>query len=668
MYDMSPTSSTALLSSVHEDEDLGSQQPAPRASRVSLVARFSRFMSSVHEVEDLGSQQPAPRASRFSRVASFSHFMRRTQSQKVDADDSELAAELAKKVAERTRTRTAHALFKTMNVNIYRLQLCIPLDYLETLALLELRDDNRRRRVDAASARSTVVEIEQPGGSAGPVMEGFEPHEGAETAQLKDTMHHTKVKLGAAQMLGSSRLTLVSDPGADEGDGSSNQTKGKMWQKLRRRQGLPVERMLGTALVQAFLGIKALLSHKDLANQAKRASAAPWQMPNNRRFAWYVSVFKVLIRSITGNGWFHRAHLWNLIFLQRVDGSFEMSNHLAKVLKAGPPNEDLAINPVSPHDAQALRDSIPCSLRAIYGDDVKNQSLQELWSTILVLAQLEEYPYQWTENPNDPAETHVTLSDRSKMFIQEQCREHPAIEPLLQELRQEATNIVNQWSEDFYELMREMYEKQQEGKDEKGFIGLKMFWTLDSGSKWRKMRATWLRCWQSMKRSGKWVAKAHPLSAICMVGATEPFSRSERILTQTNTYVLMLTVTVWFYYSKAVTCCKDFRSHLECPDTFEVNEPCLGYDFCAELGSSGAMLPEELQPAEFTCTAFPSGTYTGTPAPRLPPRALSPALLGLGLCILWKPTELLEPSGMQPYPSPPLDIVLPDFGTTTPPS
>eukprot|EP00854_Cymbomonas_tetramitiformis_P016433 gene16433-19508_t len=285
MYDMSPTSSTALLSSVHEDEDLGSQQPAPRASRVSLVARFSRFMSSVHEVEDLGSQQPAPRASRFSRVASFSHFMRRTQSQKVDADDSELAAELAKKVAERTRTRTAHALFKTMNVNIYRLQLCIPLDYLETLALLELRDDNRRRRVDAASARSTVVEIEQPGGSAGPVMEGFEPHEGAETAQLKDTMHHTKVKLGAAQMLGSSRLTLVSDPGADEGDGSSNQTKGKMWQKLRRRQGLPVERMLGTALVQAFLGIKALLSHKDLANQAKRASAAPWQMPNNRRFA-----------------------------------------------------------------------------------------------------------------------------------------------------------------------------------------------------------------------------------------------------------------------------------------------------------------------------------------------------------------------------------------------
>ncbi|KAK3274023.1 hypothetical protein CYMTET_17771 [Cymbomonas tetramitiformis] len=614
MGDVSPTSSTALLSSAHEDEDLGSQQPAPR------VSRFSRFMGSWHKDEDLAPRKPAPRASRFSRVASFSRFMGTAKLHKADADDSELIAELAKK--KRARTRTAHALFKTMNVNIYRLQLCIPLDYLETLALLELRDDNRRRRVDAASSKSLAVEIEQPCGSAGPVMEGFQPHGGVEPAQP------AKVKLGAARLLSSSRLSLASDLGSDDGDGSSNQTRGRMWQKLKRRQRLPVERMLGTALVQAFLGIKALLSHKDLAQQAERGSAAPWQMPNNRRFAWYVSVFKVLIGSIARDGWFQRAHLWNLIFLQRVDGSFEMSHHLAKVLKAGPPSDDLEINPVSAHDAQALCDSIPCRLRAIYGGDVKNQSLQELWSTILVLAQLKEYPYRWTENPNDPEETHVTLRGRSELFIQEQCREHPAIEPLLQALRQEATNIVNQWSEDFGQLMRELYEKRQ-GKDMKRLVGMKEFWALDSAGKRRQMRAARLRCWRSMKRSGRWVAKAHPLSAICMVGATEPFSRSERILTQTNTYVLMLTVTVWFYYSKAVSCCKDFRAHLECPDTFEVNEPCLGYGFCAELGSSGDMLPEELQPAEFICTAFPSGTYTGTPAPRLPPRSI-PGFVRLG--------------------------------------
>ncbi|KAK3266455.1 hypothetical protein CYMTET_24922, partial [Cymbomonas tetramitiformis] len=248
----------------------------------------------------------------------------------------------------------------------------------------------------------------------------------------------------------------------------------------------------------------------------------------------YVSVFKVLIGSIAGDGWFQRAHLWNLIFLQRVDGSFEMSHHLAKVLKAGPPNEDLEINPVSAHDAQALRDSIPCRLRAIYGGDVKNQSLQELWSTILVLAQLKEYPYQWTENPNDPEETHVTLRGRSEMFIQDQCCEHPAIEPLLQELRQEATNIVNQWSEDFGQLMRELYERQH-GHDAKGPVGFCKFRALDSAGKRRQMRAAWLRGWRSMKRTGKWVAKAHPLTAIYMVGATEPFSRSERILTQVGT-------------------------------------------------------------------------------------------------------------------------------------
>ncbi|KAK3262759.1 hypothetical protein CYMTET_28397, partial [Cymbomonas tetramitiformis] len=498
-----------------------------------------------------------------------------------------------------------------------------------------------------------------------------------------------------------------------------------MWEKIRLRQRLPVERMLGTALVQAFLGIKALLSHKDLAEQAERASVAPWQMPNNRPFTWYVSVFKVLIGSISREGWFHRAHLWNLIFLQHVDGSFEMSSHLARVLKAGPPLEDLLLKPVSTHDVRVLHASIPRALREIYCSAELDGALRELWSTILVLAQLKEYPYTWTENPNDPEVEQITLRGRSEMFIAAQCRQHSNLEWIMPDLRMEASLLVIQWTvralppfasrqwpslswdgarqrleavgclddvghlpalvkgkeregqggmEEFKERMRYVVEHLQARNAAEKLS----FWELGNPENAPRVRAKLRQFSRRVKRNLRWAAKAHPLTAIYLVGATEPFSRSERILTQasprlhrsaalgtaggphmsaypslpgqaggraacarlpqpvhhpslrmsatssqflltsalqTNTYILMLTVTVWFYYSKSVTCCKSLRSHLECPNASDVREPCLGFGFCAALGTSGGMLPEELQAHEFVCTAFPDGTYTGAPRP-----------------------------------------------------
>eukprot|EP00854_Cymbomonas_tetramitiformis_P001135 gene1135-1694_t len=49
---------------------------------------------------------------------------------------------------------------------------------------------------------------------------------------------------------------------------------------------LPVERMLGTAMVHAFLGMNSILSKQDLTMQSTQASNMPWQMPCDRPFSW----------------------------------------------------------------------------------------------------------------------------------------------------------------------------------------------------------------------------------------------------------------------------------------------------------------------------------------------------------------------------------------------
>eukprot|EP00854_Cymbomonas_tetramitiformis_P011797 gene11797-13929_t len=82
---------------------------------------------------------------------------------------------------------------------------------------------------------------------------------------------------------------------------------------------------------------------------------------------------------------------------------------------------------------------------------------------------------------------------------------------------------------------------------------------------WNQLR----RRWATFKWFAGYVARNHPLGSIYMVGATEPFTRSERILIQANSFVLMFTFTVWFYFSRAVNCCKDRRVFMNCPDPFE---------------------------------------------------------------------------------------------------
>ncbi|KAK3277323.1 hypothetical protein CYMTET_14661 [Cymbomonas tetramitiformis] len=121
------------------------------------------------------------------------------------------------------------------------------------------------------------------------------------------------------------------------------------------------------------------------------------------------------------------------------------------------------------------------------------------------------------------------------------------------------------------------------------------------------------RNWLMLKRSLTWLARSHPLGAIYLVRAVERYSRSERILIQANTFLLLFLMALWFYYSKAVNCCKDLREFLACPDTMDVRAPCLGFDYCLAVheGMVDGLMPRELRPQGFACTAFPEDTFVG---------------------------------------------------------
>ncbi|KAK3283135.1 hypothetical protein CYMTET_9156 [Cymbomonas tetramitiformis] len=729
LKEITTTTITTTTQIVKEVSLPAGSQPGPvleayeRIPEDEDAQRLTDVVRALHAEEELDEEDASPNASTGLLAASGRQIKKSSVFSKAFDRLSQFSK--PKPVPVRRQKTTARALFSHMHINIFRLQLCIPLDYLEKMALHELSDERRRARREASSAMANTTghKVQGTHGSSVkgtwtanlPSMSGFmgsifgtrgaeaelaassskapqeqqgsspstslrsqwavqkeeEPQKEEEqtveevprwqsplshashvlkTVVLKDLASGTQPGVPAPHgrpgpvaesFEGKADATDVDDGADDEfalkpvsgqfvkagrisavdlglsgktSEPSLKVSKAKgMWRKLQMRQmELPVERMLGTAIVQAFLGIHAILAEKDLQDQMALAEELPWQMPSNRPFSWYVSVFKVLVKDLGRNGWYQRSLLWNAVFLQRVDGSFELSGHLATMLKAGDPLEDLEDNPVSPHDVEVLRQSMPPVLLRVYREaGIENIAAPpETWATILVLNWLSSLPYSWTENPDDPPSKQVTLRGRSQMFLQDQCGRVPGLEPLLPDLHRIALDLTDDWKAAFDRHVEELYEQKGKLKLKSAAKDLK---EMTPSEIWQRACQQCRRSWNWSKRQMRWLAKAHPLTAIYLVKATEPFSRSERILIQTNTFLLMLTFTVWFYFSKAENCCMDRRTFLGCPDALDVRAPCMGLTYCAALHDMGmdGMLPEESEFQDFVCMAFPQSTYAG---------------------------------------------------------
>ena len=61
-------------------------------------------------------------------------------------------------------------------------------------------------------------------------------------------------------------------------------------------------------------------------------------------------------------------------------------------------------------------------------------------------------------------------------------------------------------------------------------------------------------------------AAAHMLFRAFLAKPTDAFTGAERLVTQSTVYAMPLLVTIWFYYSKATTCCVLLPRRMGCAD------------------------------------------------------------------------------------------------------
>ncbi|KAK3259927.1 hypothetical protein CYMTET_31095 [Cymbomonas tetramitiformis] len=362
-----------------------------------------------------------------------------------------------------------------------------------------------------------------------------------------------------------------------------------------------VERVLGTAMVMAFLDSKSMVTRWQLRTQMDLMEQSQWEYPSPRTFRWYVNIFKVLINSQNGPGWYYRTILWNLIFLQRPDGSYEISPSLVGVLHVNPPSPDLGLSLEKDLSEELMRSSIPERLYEIYEgleEDQQADQVEAIWATLCVIERYERLPFGWEVNPQSRPSERQSLSQLAEHYLSRQTAECPDLAEALPSIRKLASDRVEVWNSrhvDAIKALRADYmkNKAKAARDEYEELS---FWERRSQQRARV---------QNFVRQAM---SSHPWASIASTKCLAPVTRAQRILVECTSVLLLLVVTLWFYYSKAATCCIAMKRHLGCPEPITESSPCFDHAQCFEF-----MEDEQYdeQRASFECDAFPKETLFG---------------------------------------------------------
>jgi hypothetical protein len=83
-----------------------------------------------------------------------------------------------------------------------------------------------------------------------------------------------------------------------------------------------------------------------------------------------------------------------------------------------------------------------------------------------------------------------------------------------------------------------------------------------------------------------------------------------------NCFIVMLSLSLAFYFSKSLRCCQQLTTHLACETAAlsgDMRIDCMGYETCMDLKAADTwrVLPEELTQQPFVCDAFPRSTLLG---------------------------------------------------------
>ena len=418
---------------------------------------------------------------------------------------------------------------------------------------------------------------------------------------------------------------------------------------------LTFDRALGTAMTYAFLDGNNVVSKTEMSRRIFEAAQLPWLMPTGLTFPLLVTEFKVMFAgNLTRQGWLKRCSLWNVVALQQRDGSWNGTDALAGALRAaGPPRlaaavvktktsarlsgsndsvEDLDLKKLSVHryyDAEVALNACPDELCALTKSDPSNRSLdsepklnwravERIWCTLLAMRGCSHYGLTWVLNPWDDEFAEYDINQRGWAYLAKKVGDDQAIAHAVMSADAAADRAVGTWRvehEDAMHALRDLtlkreieLKKRPRSFDRKqplryrclGFFSSTVCVLAHPVTAARRFtKSAWV--------CTKWVthtyAKAHMLFRSFLAKPTDSFTGGEQFVTQSTIYVTSLLVTIWFFYSRATTCCVLLRRDLGCSD--DPLEAC--GDIPENAGCALLMSPNvnSVIPEDWRCTAFP---------------------------------------------------------------
>ena len=395
-----------------------------------------------------------------------------------------------------------------------------------------------------------------------------------------------------------------------------------LWKNADDRRGafIPFDRAVGTALVYAFLDVKCVVSHVEMASRIYDAAQLPFLMPTGVTFPLLVAEFKAMISgNISKPGWQKRSVLWNIIALQNPDGHWNASDSLAGALRAtgprtlGPPilhkvNEHLTVK--SFYVAEAMLEACPSALRDL-APRLGHRAVDSMWCTLLALEGCAQAGMSWVLNPWDDRFFEYDILQCGWTWLEQKIDGDAQYAAAVVDAMADAERCVTAWRERFVEEVKKLHAMRMREKKKRA---LQKATTSDGfARRFGAACAAFVAAPVSETKRGvkycfkviRWMLSlyfaAHIFLRAFLARATDAFSGAERVVMQSTGYLVTLIVATWFYYVKALECCVILRRDVGCSDVVT--------DACAYVpegaGCSVLMAQGDLRPEGWRCGAFP---------------------------------------------------------------
>ncbi|KAK3268008.1 hypothetical protein CYMTET_23466, partial [Cymbomonas tetramitiformis] len=363
---------------------------------------------------------------------------------------------------------------------------------------------------------------------------------------------------------------------------------------------LPLERLLGTALVLAVMSTKRLLPQEELENQVALARLQRWRHPPGRGFNWFLRVFQVMAAQNLGTrGWCQRATLWNLVLLQSADGSFrpDGAGDLATVLHAGEPWESPVSSLLLRFSDTAIVDSAPAELLEALGyasgarPELHSLALR-VWATILAVARYHTIAFAWCVNPNAPLKKRTYLCNIANAWLEREALDRPALREQLEVLRERGREVVAHWEQEHHKRLL-----------------LARTMRIPPRHRLKQPPFHW-RLFLQLRQLVRTAMGHHMVLGLHSVQFWDPVSRGARLVLLATNWILMISIAVGIYYSHAMLCCRELKEHLGC-ESLSTEDACTVDNLNGRnvtFATCGDLLEQAEDFDDFSCKAFPQST------------------------------------------------------------